>query len=124
MTSAVIRREGAGGYITYSGVPGGHAGYTRAIVAADAATWSDLTPCAAAHQFLYRFKDGGGALLYVGVTWSPKERWKRHRKTKSWWPEVATVDIECHDSEDVAHAAEYVAITTEGPRYNRHGVRR
>jgi hypothetical protein len=124
MTVTTIRRDGSGGLITYSGVPAGHCHVSRAIAPADASSWSDLRPCTPAHQLLYRLKDASAGLLYVGVTWTPKERWTRHRKTKRWWPDVASADVECHTSEDVAHAAEYLAITTEHPRHNRHGVRR
>lgn len=118
-----IKRENVRGLITYGDVPAGHARRTRLLVPADVSTWLDLVPCGVPHQLLYRFRDSTGALLYVGVTGNPKERWKRHRKMKAWWDEAASVDLECHGSEAVAHAAEYLAITTESPRYNRHGVR-
>lgn len=119
-----IKRENVGGHIEYSEVPAGHATASRVLIPTDPSTWSDLAPCAAAHQLLYRFLDGAGGLLYVGVTTNPKERWKYHRKTKTWWSQVVEVAVECHESEDIAHAAEYRAITTETPRHNRHGARR
>lgn len=123
MTLSVIRFCDRG-LINYRDVPLAHVASRHALAPKDAAAWSCIHPCSAGHQLLYRFRDASAELLYVGVTWNPKERWKRHRKTKDWWFDVALADVECHASEALAHAAEYLAITTEFPRFNRHGVRR
>ncbi len=112
------------GLINYRNVPVGHAANQHVLDPGDVLTWSQIHPCSAGHKLLYRFHDATSELLYVGVTWNPKERWKCHRKTKDWWFDVVRADVECHPSEELAHAAEYVAITTESPRYNRHGIRR
>lgn len=108
----------------YQDVGRGHLAFSRSINPADPATWADILMCTPGHELLYRFRDHRENLLYVGVTWKAKDRWAVHRKTKSWWSEVAAVDVECYTSDAVAHEAEYTAITTEMPRYNRHGVRR
>jgi len=72
---------------------------------------------------VYRLRTTDGGLLYVGTTWKAKDRWRVHRKTKPWWSQVASVDLECYPDDRTAHEAEYTAITTEAPRHNRHGVR-
>lgn len=100
----------------------GHGHLSRPIDPNDVATWSDLSICYPGHELLYRFRDDIARLLYVGVTWNPKERWKRHRKTKFWWFDVCTVDVECYDSDPLAFAAEWHAIKTESPMYNIHGA--
>lgn len=108
---------------TYCDVGRGHARFARQLDPAEPATWADIYHCTAGHELLYRLRDAEGSLLYVGVTWKAKDRWRVHKKTKPWWPSVASVEIECYPSDRDAHEAEYLAITTEDPRYNRHGAR-
>jgi predicted GIY-YIG superfamily endonuclease len=108
---------------SYALVRTGHAPVTRQLVPSDPNTWADLMVCRPGHELLYRLRSADGALLYVGVTWSAKARFEKHKAAKPWWLDVASVDIECHLSDWDAHEAEYTAITTESPRYNIHGVR-
>ena len=99
-----------------------HGRLVRDIVPDDVTTWADLTICYAGHELVYRLRDEADRLLYVGMTWNPKERWKRHRKTKPWWGDVRRAEIECHDSDALALEAEWKAIKTEGPLHNLHGA--
>jgi predicted GIY-YIG superfamily endonuclease len=72
---------------------------------------------------MYRLYDAGGGLLYIGITQrEPRERFKEHRKTMLWWPEVARRDVLLLDV--TFHAAELLeraAIRDERPLYNHHG---
>lgn len=70
---------------------------------------------------LYRFFDATGALLYVGITNNPGRRWTEHQQRKTWWHEVARVDVEHHDGRAPALLAELAAIRAEHPRYNITG---
>lgn len=99
-----------------------HEASTRALDPTDVSTWSDLHPCTGGHSLLYRFRDEEDRLLYVGITALPKTRWKHHRKTKPWWTDVASVQIECHVSDHEVHIAEYAAIGSEAPMHNKHGA--
>lgn len=67
---------------------------------------------------LYRFYDTGGALLYVGITLNPAERWRAHRDEKPWWHEISTITIEVHPTRDTVLDAERAAIINEQPAYN------
>lgn len=70
---------------------------------------------------LYRFYDHFGALLYVGITVNPPQRFRAHQGGKLWWSEVAGIRLEHHHSRDSVIEAERQAITHEKPRYNiRH----
>lgn len=72
---------------------------------------------------LYRFYDGSGQLLYVGVSNHPIPRYDQHGNEKPWWSEVATSKMEHHSTRDAALTAEAVAIRDERPRHNVSGVR-
>ena len=84
--------------------------------------WNHLTPCAAGHHLLYRLFDAAGSLLYVGITWTPRERWRKHRRRSPWWPLVAAAVVECYPSENAALRRELAAIKAEAPRCNKRGV--
>lgn len=79
----------------------------------------DDTPTA-----VYRFRDVGKSLLYIGITDDPEARFKNHASTKSWWPEVVGKQVEWHPSRSIADGHETVAIASEQPRYNRKKRRR
>jgi predicted GIY-YIG superfamily endonuclease len=70
---------------------------------------------------LYRLRDRGGALLYIGITTDLKRRLREHAKSKPWWPDVATVETEAHVGYGVAEQAEWLAIRQEEPRWNHIG---
>jgi predicted GIY-YIG superfamily endonuclease len=67
---------------------------------------------------LYRYFDAEGRLLYVGISFSAVARASQHRSEKGWWPDVATMTVERHDTRAEALAAEAIAIRTEKPLHN------
>jgi predicted GIY-YIG superfamily endonuclease len=67
---------------------------------------------------LYRFHDTDGELLYVGITERGPERWKAHRKDKSWWTDVTSITTEHYDTRTEALDAERAAIIAEQPKHN------
>lgn len=71
---------------------------------------------------LYRFFDVDDALLYVGVTKRPSERWTAHRRTSAWWPSVAFLAFEIHPHDRAALDAETAAIRTELPLFNKRSA--
>jgi predicted GIY-YIG superfamily endonuclease len=75
---------------------------------------------------IYRMRDLSGRLLYVGVTNGGLRRFMEHAKDKTWWREVATIDIEhVHCTRPVIEAMEREAIQLERPLYNvTHNVSR
>lgn len=73
---------------------------------------------------IYRLYAEDGSLLYIGLTcrWLV-DRLTAHRRTKSWWSEVASVSIEpqrVHYWESLN--AERAAIKAEHPRYNKRSA--
>lgn len=69
---------------------------------------------------LYRLYDRDGELLYVGITDSPKRRFKDHADDKCWWPDVTARTVDWLPTRAHALAAEAQAIRTESPRFNFH----
>jgi hypothetical protein len=68
---------------------------------------------------LYRYFDGAGDLLYVGISIDPDARWKSHLYGSAEWPKLAASRTdEWFDTREAAEAAEFVAIKTEKPRFN------
>ena len=67
---------------------------------------------------VYRCRDITGALLYVGVAVNPGRRLSQHRLVKTWWPQVAAVELELHPTREAALAAEAAAIAAEQPAHN------
>ncbi len=67
---------------------------------------------------LYRFFDGAGRLLYVGITMDPGSRWKNHSKKKPWWTDVRSMTAEPFPTLEAALAAERAAIKAERPLHN------
>lgn len=72
---------------------------------------------------LYRFFNSRGALLYVGITMNPGQRWHGHRSGKPWWDDVATITLERFPDEASCRAAEREAILTENPLHNQRRPR-
>lgn len=70
--------------------------------------------------------DVSGVLLYIGRTLSERMqvRWREHRTTQSWWPEVVHIDLAFYDDADEAFREERRVILAEHPRHNkeRHRV--
>jgi predicted GIY-YIG superfamily endonuclease len=69
---------------------------------------------------LYRLYDEHGQLLYLGITGNPAQRWKDHRKTMPWWPEVARREVEWLPMGRAgAVRVERAALAAERPLYER-----
>lgn len=73
---------------------------------------------------LYRMYDAEGALLYVGQTANIGRRLAAHATEKSWWSEVARIDLAHFANRDSATAAESHAIEAEAPRHNLYDARK
>lgn len=67
---------------------------------------------------LYRYLAADGSRLYIGITGNVKERGESHRHSR-WDREATVFTFEWHDTVDAALAAEFRAIKTEKPKYNR-----
>lgn len=67
---------------------------------------------------LYRYLATDGSPLYIGITGNVKQRRSSHAHSR-WNREAAEFTVEWHDTVDAALAAEYRAIKTEKPKYNR-----
>ena len=72
---------------------------------------------------LYRYFDGNGRLLYVGISKDPDKRRREHAKLSAWFPLAANRTLEWFDDRDSALAAERAAIRSESPIHNVVGVR-
>lgn len=72
----------------------------------------------ALQQWLYRLYAEDGTLLYVGVTQCGQERFAEHRKSKPWWPQVASHTIQVYESRTDVLLAERHAIYREKPLHN------
>lgn len=68
--------------------------------------------------FLYRHFNTDGTLLYVGITNHIETRTKQHKRSSSWFSEVASTTVEDLPSRDHALALERVAIEHESPLHN------
>lgn len=74
-------------------------------------------------QFLiYRFYDGHGQLLYLGVTGVPEGRFAAHRRKSQWWPCVAGLATEICDGYRQSLESERAAIKRERPLFNRRSA--
>jgi hypothetical protein len=94
-------------------------GSTKAEIAgAEETAGVPVLTAALARAWVYRLVDAEGALLYVGITQNLSSRLANHRRSKSWWPEVANVETEVFATRREGLAAEAKAIFEEGPRYN------
>lgn len=67
---------------------------------------------------VYRFFNGDGTLIYVGVTNDIPTRWRHHAKNKPWWPEVVEQRATWYPTREAALAVEDQVIVAESPTYN------
>lgn len=68
---------------------------------------------------LYRFYDADGTLLYIGISKSAIARMAQHADDKSWWHDVARMEVErIAGQRRNAEQAERHAIATEKPKHN------
>lgn len=72
---------------------------------------------------VYRFFDGAGTLLYVGVSSCFIQRLCGHQDDKEWFPEVCRMEIEYFDTRAEALAFESAEIRDRDPLYNVQGKR-
>lgn len=68
---------------------------------------------------LYRFYDATGALLYIGITSNPGNRFQQHAQEKPWWHEVRGITLELYPDRASVLQAETLAIHVEKPRFNK-----
>ncbi|OII64610.1 hypothetical protein BJP40_19930 [Streptomyces sp. CC53] len=73
---------------------------------------------------LYRFFDGDGCLLYVGISKDPLVRWQEHTNSHKWWGSVVEYEVVWHATRAAARAAEASAIRDEAPIHNLRGSKR
>ncbi|MFD3330148.1 GIY-YIG nuclease family protein [Streptomyces sp. NPDC058701] len=67
---------------------------------------------------LYRLYDESEDLLYVGIAFDPRHRWKTHAREKPWWAEVHVREIEWFPTRVEAEEAEASAIKGQRPKHN------
>lgn len=68
---------------------------------------------------LYIAWDANDTALYLGITNSPRGRWRQHAKDKAWWPEVEYLDYKWFPYRREAEIAEQMLISQHCPVYNR-----
>lgn len=68
---------------------------------------------------VYRFADGNGSLLYVGMTKDPQKRIATHSCGSEWFKNAAKVSISWHSSREDALNAEARAIFEGKPMFNK-----
>ena len=71
---------------------------------------------------LYRYFDGGGRLLYVGITGNNLKRQSQHRRNSFWFGEIASATFEHFNSREDAQQAEVSAIQNEKPLHNTQHI--
>jgi hypothetical protein len=74
------------------------------------------------HPGVYRCFGDGGNLLYVGSTLKRTARLREHEVQASWWPQVTSIRFTEFPGITEARRAEWLAIVTELPAFNRLGV--
>ncbi|UPZ27662.1 GIY-YIG nuclease family protein [Streptomyces sp. LRE541] len=67
---------------------------------------------------IYRLFDCDDKLIYVGISNNPRSRWTDHSVSKPWWGEVATREIEWHDTRNDAERIERREIGAHRPKWN------
>jgi predicted GIY-YIG superfamily endonuclease len=73
---------------------------------------------------LYRHFDRHGTLLYVGIARDVARRSSKHDANADWADLIVRIDVEHHDTRELALAAEARAIKAEHPVYNIRGQER
>lgn len=82
--------------------------------------WPDVEPDTPPEvpTALYRLRDSGGQILYIGISANPLRRWPEHAADKPWWPDVSDLSMQWFENRPDALAAEARAIRTERPLHN------
>jgi predicted GIY-YIG superfamily endonuclease len=99
------------------GIDWPYAYYGRGKVTPGTPPFADAPTSADAFR-LYRFFDGAGRLLYIGITMDPTSRWRNHERKKDWWAEVRSMTAEPFPTLEAVRAAETAAIKAERPIHN------
>jgi hypothetical protein len=68
---------------------------------------------------VYRLYNADGDLLYVGLSNGPLDRFRAHAGDKTWWTEVARIDLTHVADGEEAHDLEATWIKDLDPRYNK-----
>lgn len=76
-------------------------------------SWRDASP-----HVVYRFYDGAGTLLYVGLSSDFGARATEHSRMKAWWGDVATIGVEHYSDCASATARETEIIRDLRPPQN------
>ena len=71
---------------------------------------------------LYRYFDGEGRLLYVGITMAPRGRHRLHDLRSPHVKYATHISFEWYPDRESARDAELAAIRSEGPVFNKEGV--
>jgi predicted GIY-YIG superfamily endonuclease len=79
---------------------------------------AEVVPLTNRSHVLYRMYDSARQLLYVGITFDPRTRWKAHGEDKAWWTDVSSIDVQHFTSRTAADRAERRAIRSDRPLYN------
>lgn len=74
-------------------------------------------------HWVYYCHDAEGLLLYVGVTSSGIKRFRRHGNERSWWGEIATIQIKHFDTASEALDHERAEIARLRPPHNLRAPR-
>ena len=69
-------------------------------------------------HYVYRLYDNESRLIYVGCSYEPEQRIKRHHVTQWWAPQIAKVRIKVYPTRVAGLEAETEARNTEHPRWN------
>lgn len=70
-------------------------------------------------ETLYRFFDSENNLLYVGISHNWQQRLKQHYKHSDFHEEAAFMTLDHFNTRAEVEEAEFVAIQTELPKYNK-----
>jgi hypothetical protein len=79
---------------------------------------AEVVPLVDRAHVLYRMYDRAQQLLYVGITFDPRARWRAHGEDKFWWTDVASIEIKHFRSRVAAERAERRSIQSDRPLYN------
>jgi hypothetical protein len=71
-------------------------------------------------HWVYYCYDSAGALLYVGVTSAGIKRFRRHGNERSWWTQVATIQLQHFATAAEARDHERREIARFLPPHNRN----
>lgn len=68
---------------------------------------------------LYRHFDANGELLYVGISINPNSRSASHKSSSDWFSQIHRIDVEWHETRELALEAEKRAIQNGQPKRNK-----